>query len=124
MARRKRRLKTPKTSTRQLARPYTSLIYAGKHLGEEREKQLKAESRCVISQVLNHTPFQRIKLLGYTFPTDVNDLAASIPTAPTNDPLIELNWLYVILCHYADKINAFLSFLDQFQASFLRGEYE
>ncbi len=118
----KKKVRKPDT-TRQRARRYSSLIYAGKHLGESREKELKAESRAVIDHVLRHAPIRRIRLLGEPFPKSLNDLAGPIPVATSDDLVTQLNWLHAVLCHHADPINHFLADLDQFQNGLLVGDY-
>jgi hypothetical protein len=111
-------------TTRQLARPYSSLIYAGKHLGEAREQRLKAESRSVIAHVLKNTPIKRIRLLGNTFPKNLNDLAGPIPLAPTDDLVTQLNWLHAVLCHHSAVMNEYQAGLYEFQNRLLVGDYD
>jgi hypothetical protein len=109
---------------RQRARPYSSLIYAGKNLGEAREKQLKAESRLVISYVLGNTPLRRTGLLGPLFPKNLNDLAGPLPIAASDDLVTQLNWLHAVLCHHSDSLNHFQSELLGFQNCLLVGNYD
>jgi tetratricopeptide (TPR) repeat protein len=123
MPKKRRRIRVSGSSVRERARPYVSLIYAGKKLGKAREKQLKTESRPVIIQVLRSAGTRGAKLLGNPRPSELNELADPIPVAAADDLLDELNWAHAVLCYHAAEINTFLGYLDKFERSLLIGDY-
>src|SRR5688572_4199499 len=86
-------------SLRQLARPYTSLAFAGKDLSRTLGIRLKQEPVNVIRYVLRESPVQHIRLLGTPFPKTIKDLGRPIPTHFADELIDELRWTLAVLLH-------------------------
>src|SRR3954453_21541410 len=108
MKRRKAKRKGKRVFLRQIARPYTSLIFAGKDLGDRLGARIKGEPINVIGYVLRESPTRRIRLLGEPFPRQLKDLNRGIPTTFADDLVAELRWTLAALLHHADPIREFL----------------